>query len=155
MNEIFARFDKKTALVGGSALILLFALGVYLFSGKKSEPALEKVETTPLDTEVGRELLSTLALLKSTKLDTGVFTDPVFESLRDFGVEIAAQPLGRRNPFAPFAGSASNAARSAGAAKGLPGGSAERVRAAPAGARKSPAVSPAREVPQNGFGFSP
>jgi hypothetical protein len=44
--------------------------------------------------------------MKSTKLDSAFFTDPVFLSLKDSSVEIVKEPVGRKNPFAPFPGTA-------------------------------------------------
>jgi hypothetical protein len=51
---------------------------------------------------ISRDLIVTLSNLNTIRLDDSIFTDPVFLSLSDFGVQIPLQPVGRRNPFAPF-----------------------------------------------------
>ena len=60
----------------------------------------------PSDAIIGYELLATLSRLQSISLDPGLFSDPVFVSLRDKSKPIGSQPLGkslgRRNPFADF-----------------------------------------------------
>ena len=76
----------------------LAAIYVYsaYFSGD-TEPLLSEGSGSP----ASEELLLTLGSLTSLKLNPAVFSDPVFQSLTDFGVTIPPQPFGRRNPFAP------------------------------------------------------
>src|SRR3989338_5440917 len=99
--SIFEHIDKKVVIGFGVVLTVLLGAFFYLLSGENAEESpLTVLSDSPLDAALGRELLTALATLKSTKLNTAVFDDPVFTSLRDFGVVIAAQPVGRRNPFA-------------------------------------------------------
>lgn len=63
-----------------------------------------EISVSPADEKVGRDLLLMLAELKSTTLDQTFFSDPGFIALKDFSVTIASQPVGKKNPFAPFAG---------------------------------------------------
>ena len=84
----------------------------------------------------GRDLLVALAKLKSTALDTSIFDDPVFMSLKDFGVEIASQPVGRRNPFAEF-GDGSRAKPSAAVPKAT----------VPTSKSSTPALGPSKTAP--------
>ena len=102
MNSLFDHIDKRTALIGAVTVFIFGALLIYLFSQNDDTPDIERLDASAIDAALGRELLSTLARLKATALDTSIFTDPVFTSLHDFGVEIAPQPVGRRNPFASF-----------------------------------------------------
>lgn len=102
--QIFEHIDKRVAV--GFGVVLLVIIGWLFYrmgSTNTTEGPISEVRVSPLDATLGRELLAALATLKSTKLDTSIFDDPVFMSLTDFGVEISAQPVGRRNPFAPFA----------------------------------------------------
>jgi hypothetical protein len=95
---------NKWLLIGIAAMALLFYIYFTYFSG---EP--DPVLTSTADAEssaVTQELLTTLANLKTIRLDDSIFKDPVFISLSDFGVVIPSQPIGRRNPFVPFAGAA-------------------------------------------------
>jgi hypothetical protein len=54
------------------------------------------------ENQKGREILTLLADLKSVRLDESIFSDPVFQSLKDTSVELSAEPKGRPNPFAPI-----------------------------------------------------
>ncbi len=100
---MFAHINKKSVVIFGSLAVLLLGFFFYSLSGKQEgTAAITVLPVSPLDAKLGRELLSALAELKSTKLDRTIFDDPVFDSLRDFGVEIASEPVGRRNPFALF-----------------------------------------------------
>jgi hypothetical protein len=47
------------------------------------------------------DLLKALQQLKTIKLNTNIFQDPVFRSFFDFGTTIQRQETGRQNPFAP------------------------------------------------------
>ena len=106
--HIFEHIDKKVALGFGGVVLLLLGIFFYSLSGTGSQNSgpVSVLSESPLDATLGRDLLSALVKLQSTKLDTTVFSDPVFSSLKDFGIEIAAQPVGRHNPFAAFTGSA-------------------------------------------------
>lgn len=124
--SLFEHINKKVVMGGGAVFFLLLILLLYLFSGRTTaNQAVTRIDASPLEGTLGGELLTTLARLKSTKLDTSIFSDPVFVSLRDFGVEIAPQPVGRRNPFAAFdqkAGTARSVSASASPVKGATGG---------------------------------
>ncbi|MDO8564712.1 MAG: hypothetical protein Q7R88_01830 [bacterium] len=122
MNAL-GHIDRKKMMWGGGIILILVALLVYLGGSDAPPPALSELSASPLESVLGRELLGTLERLKSTTLDVSVFEDVVFKSLQDFGVDIAPQPVGRRNPFAPFEGTAAAAS-------------------APAGIKKTPASPP-------------
>ena len=110
--QIFDHIDKRVAI--GFCVIAVMVIGWLFYrmgSTNTVEGPITEVGISPLDATLGRELLSALATLKSTKLDTSVFDDPVYTSLHDFGVEISAQPVGRRNPFALFATSTAGASK--------------------------------------------
>ena len=52
----------------------------------------------------GADLLAQLATLQNVKLDSAIFSDPVFISLSDFTVPIPPQPIGNANLFDPLPG---------------------------------------------------
>lgn len=56
-----------------------------------------------------QNLLNFIAELKTIQIDTSIFTDPAFMSLQDSSVQIALQPVGRKDPFAPLPGAATPA----------------------------------------------
>ncbi|MBX4192067.1 hypothetical protein KW798_01105 [Candidatus Parcubacteria bacterium] len=90
-------------MIGGvlGAVVLVWVYFTY-FSGGSSDQLL--TSTDPASTAVTQELITTLANLKTIKLDASIFKDPLFVSLSDFGVVIPPQQTGRRNPFAPLGG---------------------------------------------------
>jgi len=94
---------KKNIIVGVSVIVLLF-LVFALFRPKSDAetPAIIMIEAGSVDLILGRELLKTLADLKSTNLDITFLSNPLFTGLHDFGVIIERQPVGRRNPFDAF-----------------------------------------------------
>ena len=51
-----------------------------------------------------KELVATLLALRAVKLDGTIFVNPAFVALQDFGTQIAPEPVGRQNPFAPLSG---------------------------------------------------
>lgn len=79
--------------------LLIWAYFMF-FSGGSSGPLLSSSATTV--SPVTQELLVTLSNLRTIRLDETIFSDPVFESLSDFGVVIPPEAIGRRNPFAPI-----------------------------------------------------
>lgn len=98
------QFFKQNKLLIGVAIVgLLGALYYFVFMGSTAAPVFTETEVSD-DTGVTQELLVTLSNLRSVELNGSIFTDPVFMSLTDFGVVIPQEPVGRRNPFMPYAG---------------------------------------------------
>ena len=91
--------DNKLLTFGG-VVIILAALVYFMFFSDPSQEA--TVVTEDATSSVSRELVLTLSNLNIIRLDDSIFTDPVFLSLSDFGVQIPLQNVGRRNPFAPL-----------------------------------------------------
>lgn len=54
------------------------------------------------ESSIVKEFLSLLNTLNDLKLDTRIFQDQIFNSLRDESVELISEPRGRQNPFAPL-----------------------------------------------------
>ena len=65
-----------------------------LLVGTKTEEGSDSVAVT--------ELLLMLKGLEALSLDTSIFTDRAYRSLRDYSVIIDAVPQGKENPFAPL-----------------------------------------------------
>lgn len=105
----------KNKWVGaGVGAVVLLGLVYYVWTSAASTPLLSNGAegTSPLS----QEILTSLGQLHTIRLDPAIFVDPVFVSLTDFGVPIAPQNAGRRNPFAPVGGV------SAGGVTPVPGG---------------------------------
>ncbi len=87
----------NNTLKTGILILLIGAIGLFGAGYVFSESAL--VPETGLNNLIGSELLVLLLQIKSINLDTGIFDDNAFTRLKDFGVEIEPQPIGKSNPF--------------------------------------------------------
>src|ERR1044071_3618150 len=93
----FFKANKTTIL---AAIIIVALVYVYFTYFRSSDTQLLTATNAPTEQSAG--LLLTLANLHTLQLDNSIFSDPVFLSLTDFGVQIDPQNVGRRNPFAPI-----------------------------------------------------
>ena len=95
------QFLKENKMLTFGGTVVIFGALVYFmfFSGPGEEAGVAAQNETP---NISRELIITLSNLSIIRLDDSIFTDPVFLSLSDFGVQIPLQNVGRRNPFAPL-----------------------------------------------------
>lgn len=94
---------NKTLIIGLVAIVLV-AVVYFAFLRGEDVPLLERTGESSLgaSAQADRELLVLLQALESIKLDPKFFDDPVYQSLEDFRVEPAEEPVGRQNPFAPL-----------------------------------------------------
>ncbi|MDP3646433.1 MAG: hypothetical protein Q8R25_05080 [bacterium] len=88
-------------LIAGVATIVILGGMWYGLAGSTTLPPI--LESDGAVTSEDQELVATLLALRTVTLSGSIFTDPVFMSLQDFGVEIISEPVGRENPFAPLA----------------------------------------------------
>ena len=88
-------------------VIAVCAVAWILYQNYFSGPSGSVLTSSNDSAAAGSDLLSVLGNLKSVNLDPSVFSDPVFLSLVDFGINIPPEPVGRHNPFAPLAGQTS------------------------------------------------
>ena len=96
-------FLKQNKLLLGAAVLGVCALLYYFVFAADTTPPLTETDMGA-ETLVTQELLVTLSSLRSIELSNAIFTEPLFLSLTDFGVVIPQEPVGRRNPFLPYAG---------------------------------------------------
>ena len=102
-----------TLSIIGFLLCLGAAWGLYYYFFTGSGNTNTTIVAAPTQSSVsGADVLTALVNLQAVKLDNAIFSNPVFVSLTDFGVDIPTQPVGRVNPFAPLpsAGAANGAA---------------------------------------------
>ncbi len=84
-------------------LLAVIALGVNeLILAQEDPGSLVSEREAGVTSSTEREILSLLLELRSISLSSDIFQSAVFRSLRDFGVTLAPQPVGRDNPFAPI-----------------------------------------------------
>ncbi len=98
------------------AVLVIVAIGWYLYSREKpSDVAGDSfIINDPMMLaagggaagDVGVEILDLLAKIQGLKIDASFFADPAYRSLSDYTQQIAPQPVGRDNPFAPIPGAA-------------------------------------------------
>lgn len=98
-------FSTKSLLIMGLAAFVGM-VGWYTLRGSASPDALLVTENvgTGAPNEAERDLVATLLQLRAIGLDGTIFSDPAFQSLVDYGIEIVPEPVGRENPFAPLPG---------------------------------------------------
>lgn len=88
-----------------SLVILVFILagGAYWYvSGQTdNQPPLT---ATVMENEMQTQFKTLVSELKNISFDTGIFDDPNFMALTDLATQIAPEPSGRLDPFAPLAG---------------------------------------------------
>lgn len=95
---------RKTATTIIIFLLIIFATALIWFRYFKAksipfETGLEKVSD---EIAAGKEFIGLIKNIKTIKLDTTIFDDPIYKSLIDFSVVIEIpQKRGRLNPFIP------------------------------------------------------
>lgn len=92
-------FRNSRTTLGTILLGVLVVAAYYVFWGGSGGSAL--LSSSPAPTTESQQLLATLGDLHSVTLDNRIFKNQIFVSLSDFGSVIPAQPVGRKNPFAP------------------------------------------------------
>lgn len=97
--DLIKKYQTGIAFV--MVVILLF--GAYQFFFAESvAPALTTTPTAAAGPD--QDLVALLFELKGIRLDSALFSDPLFQSLKDFGKDLVSEPVGRVNPFAPLEG---------------------------------------------------
>ena len=95
---------KKSTIIVISVLIVA-VIAYFYYQGSKA-PASQTLQSQPdlAAQAVGSQVLALLNQIQSLRIDTSIFKDPAYRTLRDYSVEIPAVPVGRSNPFAPLPG---------------------------------------------------
>lgn len=79
---------------------IVIAGGVwYTLRGEGSAQTIVTTQTEGGTAE--KEVVDTLLALRAVTLSGTIFSDPAFQTLKDFGVQIVPEAVGRVNPFAP------------------------------------------------------
>ncbi len=87
-------------------VLVIVAVAGYFYANRnrESDQLLTGVSVADEASAVDGDLLKTLGKLKKLRLNDSIFSDPVWQSLRDFGRTLSPEPKGRANPFAPLSG---------------------------------------------------
>ncbi len=87
---------------------IVFIGGIYFYmNGNPSGDSINSLSASSLDADAakeGAEILTLLSQIKSLRIDTSRFSDPVYKTLIDYTVEVPPQNIGKKNPFANFVG---------------------------------------------------
>lgn len=96
---------KSTIVV---LIIMALVLGGYFYwSGNSSSTQSSGTSTLDASSDqaaVGVQVLNLLNQIQSLRIDTSLFTDAGYRTLRDYSVPIPSVDVGRPNPFAPLPG---------------------------------------------------
>ena len=85
-------------------LAAIIAYFYYIGGNTAANSSLETSQETSDAQLAGSRVLSLLNQIKSLKIDTSLFSDPTYQTLRDYTVAIPQEEVGRPNPFAPISG---------------------------------------------------
>ncbi len=88
-------------------IIVVAGIGYFYFYGGTTPASSGLVQTSAGNTsgsDVGAQVLTLLNQIQSLKIDTSIFSDPGYLTLRDYSVAIPPVNVGRPNPFAPLPG---------------------------------------------------
>ncbi len=99
MMDLIQKYQTGIAFV----VVVIVLFGAYqFFFAPSTQPVLQGTPTAVSGPD--QDLVALLFELKSIRLDPTFFSDPLFQSLTDYGKDLVAEPIGRVNPFAPLEG---------------------------------------------------
>lgn len=87
------------------AIIVFIAVIFYFYwTGNNTSENLTLQEISIANQETGVRVLNLLNEISSLNIDGNFFSSPVYQTLRDYSVQIPPLPVGRPNPFATVPG---------------------------------------------------
>lgn len=95
-------FRKYKNIIIVILVIIIAGVAYTVLTGNKDNRLLISNISVNISSAIESDLLNLLLDIKSVKLDENIFSNPAFKSLEDFGQELAPEPVGRENPFAPI-----------------------------------------------------
>jgi len=99
-----AQKSSKKPYVIIAIVVIIGVIAYFYYQGTIAPTSTTLSESDIADQAVGAQVLDLLHEINSLKIDTALFKDPAFLTLRDYTVIIPALPVGRVNPFAPLPG---------------------------------------------------
>ena len=100
-------------------IVIVAGLGYFYLYGSSNQTSSSLTATSDTNSAVGVQVLGLLSQIQSLKIDTAIFSDAGYRTLRDYSVVIPPVNVGRPNPFAPLPGSLSSSANSNGSTDNL------------------------------------
>jgi len=97
-------FSKHKLILFGTLGVLVALIALYMLSSSStpSTSLLTKEGTENASNASDQGLVGTLLTLRAVTLSGTILSDPAFVALKDFGIQIVPEPVGRENPFAPL-----------------------------------------------------
>jgi len=89
-------------------IIVVAAVGYFYVNGSGAGSSSTLSATSDANAAVGAQVLGLLNQIQSLRIDTTIFNDPGYKTLRDYSVVIPPVNVGRPNPFAPLPGIGTN-----------------------------------------------
>jgi len=97
--------SSKKNLFIAIAIIVVAGIAYFYYKGNSSSSSSSTLSVQgPDTTAVGSQVLTLLNQIRSLQIDSKFFTDPGYQTLRDYSVQIPPVSVGRTNPFAPLPG---------------------------------------------------
>jgi len=106
---------KRHKVMFGFLVLSFVFLGFAVFYGQNTRAqdatapqttTVSDTTTAPLGTDavsqIGTQVIALLGEMGNIKLDGSLFSDPNFQSLQDYSIEIPPELKGRPNPFDPI-----------------------------------------------------
>lgn len=94
---------SKTPYIILTIVVIFLVLAYLYWSGTKVPDSLTL--DVSIDTQaVGSRVLRLLNEIDSLHVDSSLFSDSSYKTLRDYTVDIPSLPVGRPNPFSPIPG---------------------------------------------------
>ncbi|MDE2041121.1 MAG: hypothetical protein KGI59_01905 [Patescibacteria group bacterium] len=84
------------------AVVAIGAVAYFYYQGTAA-PASATLDQSPAN-DVSAQVIALLQQIQSLHIDTTLFSDPAYATLRDYSVPIQSENVGRVNPFAPVPG---------------------------------------------------
>ena len=85
-------------------IVVVAGLIYFYINGSSSSGSSAVTASSDANAAVGAQVLGLLNQIQSLHIDTTIFVDPGYKTLRDYSVVIPPVNVGRPNPFAPLAG---------------------------------------------------
>lgn len=92
---------KQNKIILVVLVVIIVAFAWFGLSEKTPTTSVLSNESRSSASVSEQEILRLLLDMRSIQLDSSIFENQAFASLRDFGRDIIPEPVGRTNPFVP------------------------------------------------------
>jgi len=93
--------NKKNIIMLIVFIAILGFIGFYLFKNP-TDDSLLSADIKSANTDDAQLIYNLLQKMSKVKLDDSIFSNQIFQELKDNSIEVLPQDTGRSNPFAPI-----------------------------------------------------